>query len=297
MKDLLILLILAFGLLGCSTDRYEKQKSNRPYNKEVLESISTNQNIENDLTKMNLKGKVKFLSEEQSAEGGKRTSNYLFDDKGNIDENTVYDIDGSIWAKFIYSYTNTGKIKAYLVYDSNDSLVEKGFRRVFKYDSTGNEVEQLWFDKGEVVGTRIHSNYDPRGNKIEVITINLAKGQNFDKFKYDYDDENELIQSSCYHGDEQGEYLNFTNKYENDSTGRMVSDSFYDSEGNFEYKTEFSYDNKGNLSQVRSFSKDGSLTQTIDYRYTFDENENWITAEIFLNGSKTDLLKREIKYE
>ena len=117
----------------------------------VSESCS-NEKIENDWTKDNLKGKVlsysEFSYQAESQFGNikkgkrERSSSYLdyqkkFDEKGNVIKLNFYNSDGSLANKRSWEYDKNGNVIELNDYNSDGSAFEKETFK-YEYDERGN---------------------------------------------------------------------------------------------------------------------------------------------------------------
>ena len=89
-----------------------------------------------------------------------------YDSKGNIDENSSYDSDGSFYGKYIYKYNSNGNRVEKSKYDSDGKLENIN---IYKYDSNGNEVEWSEYDSYEKLQYTTIYKYDNKNRKIESI--------------------------------------------------------------------------------------------------------------------------------
>lgn len=277
-----------------------------------------------DLTKKNLMGKVKQITEKR----------YLVDDKfENIENDTLVE-------------TNV------LLYDENGFRSKKDFRGSddpdCKYDEKGNPIEYTykgwsihkwklkWDDKGRVIEESVFDTdgnlkykrtfkYDNNGNNIEredqtAYTHDTNRFM-YSKYVYKYDNKNNKI--GWYREDNIDSSLSPMETYKYDDNGNILEEKSF-SDGVLSAIIKYDYDNNGNLIEVKtnSLDRDYSSKATINYdekgneiervetgvidkepikikntyKYEFDKNGNWIKKIEYEDGIAEMITKREIEY-
>ena len=119
------------------------------------------------------------------------TEKYKYDYNGNEIEHAYYGMDGRLEWKHSYI----------ILYNSDENKKEKinldsgtlEGRWVYKYDSSGNEIERAYINTMGLVESKNISRYDNRGNRLEYVTYN---DKNFmtNKIVFKYDIKDNLIQ-------------------------------------------------------------------------------------------------------
>ena len=109
--------------------------------------------IKNDLTRNNVKGKVKKIKgtvfEVEEALGGpqkgniKQNINIQFNEDGNKTEETSYNSDGELQSKSKYQYDKDGNKTEETSYNSDGELQSKS---KYQYDMNGNKTEDTSYN-------------------------------------------------------------------------------------------------------------------------------------------------------
>ena len=179
----------------------------------MIVSLAVAQKKKNDLTEMNLNGKIKSTREilyeasGNSSEINKKNiidSNRMFfndkgnkieeteyksdgkiDEKGNKIETTSYFKNGKVSSKYIFNYDIKGNETEFNNYNFEGKLVEK---RVYKYDDKRKriEAERNLYNPDESLRTKSISKYNSNGDCSEINYYN-SDGSLGSKIKYVYD--------------------------------------------------------------------------------------------------------------
>ncbi len=155
---------------------------------------------------MNLKGKVKSIREtpykavEKFGEVVKgdiySNEELLFDEKGNITEKNIFNIE-SLEFKWIYKYDENEKKIEDKLFSSNGNLIS---RQTYKYDEKGNLIETNSLnDDGSLFG-KLTYKYDKKGNRIESSWFN-NDGNLDSKHTLKYDEKGNKIEKSRFNKD------------------------------------------------------------------------------------------------
>lgn len=170
----------------------------------------TGKKLNNDWTKMNLKGKVKTIIER--AFGNERT--YTFNTDGNLTElfNGTATAEVSM-EKMVFKFDEKGLTTECIVYNPNGSL--QG-RALYKYDSDGYRTEEAGYsydpqNKEKYQGKKIFT-YDAEMNMIREDTYKPDNSPG-ETTTYNYDDNGYLIE------EKNGNHII---KYKNDDKGNPI---------------------------------------------------------------------------
>ena len=119
-----------------------------------------NETKKNDLTKNNLYGKVRSLTEKEyepiekfgEITKGKITeysfpNTIIYNDKGNEIEMSFYKSDGSLNSKSTYEYDDKGNMIEQNKYNSDGSLDNK-YTYEYEFDNKGNWINRIRYSKG-----------------------------------------------------------------------------------------------------------------------------------------------------
>lgn len=172
-----------------------------------------------------------------------RTQLYL--DSGEIQE---YKVGEHFYLKYNQNYAVTnfiqGGSEVQYTYADNDKLnqIDKGsgYRRYFyEYNDDGS--------------LKTHSNQEATSQE----------GREVYKYDYFYDDNGSMNRISQYkYGDEISRTI-----YKHDDTGRVISETIYNENGDFSQANEYSLDTQGNIIKKLHFSKSDSLLFKIVYDF------------------------------
>ena len=88
---------------------------------------------------------------------------YKYNIDGNKTEETIYNLDGSISWRYIYTY---GKDACLTEKETYGGEVYRG-KTIFKYDANGNNIEKTYFNASSVLDGTCVFKYDERNNLIE----------------------------------------------------------------------------------------------------------------------------------
>lgn len=265
----------------------------------------------NDLSELNLKGRVKSLSETRTFEidpWGIENKNifqmgfYIYNKKGNKIEERKFD-----------AVNRTGNLTTIITseYDGNDNKIEQNysnaegtFREVitYSYNDKGHVNEEHVKSSDGRINYTISYKYDDKGNLLKEYFVNPnGKLELKNTFTYKYDDNNNLVEkkhlNNFYKYDAKGNMIeryddeNKSNtSYSYDDKGRMLIESTsYD-------KTIFKYNKKGNLTEEISLNLDGSAEHKTLYKYDYDNMDNWIKETKYKDDIKILILERKIEY-
>jgi hypothetical protein len=239
----------------------------------LLAIVSHSLGQKNDLEKLNLKGKIKFISEltyQPLQEGdmiikGRMVQWYTnsFDQSGNKIEDIKYKSDSTIDKKYIYKYNSEGK-RQELTMISGDDLLTLLIK--YQYDSQGNLAEDISYDEKGQMDKKIMYLYGDNGLVMEE-NIYASSGELRQKLRYAYNSEKLLVETSRYRGN-----------------------------GKLERRITYKHDNLGNETEEKTFSADGSLISTNSNVYEFDHQGNWIRKTTLSSNLPVSITEREIIY-
>ena len=289
----------------------------------LLASCSLTSMTTNDLSKLDLHGKVKSLTFKER--GNKDTLDILkkvitFNKKGNIITKDYFKTDatsiGKPSTKTIYSYTNFGEINVKKQYGSNGRIYrkenyvynsKKKLIRKSRSDEKGNDLF-IWNYK-----------YNNNGEKVEVIINDVSYGgHTIDKSTFRYDAKSNLIERKNYDNNEVMQSV-FTFKYKKNHL--IALESIFHNK-NTKTKTLNNYNKKGEKMESKSYDENNQLISTYItiynsynkkiktintkngleevtiFKYQYDLHNNWITIteKEYFNDKLKTILKREIEY-
>lgn len=216
----------------------------------LLPVVLCGQVAKTDWEKMNLKGKVKCITETDKKHESIKVS---FNEKGFITEKTLdYDVDGSIDVLSEYSYDSLNKLNATKTYHDDTILMSIS---TFYYDSLGNRIKENIehvheSEKGH--NANYYYRFDNKGNCVEMRGYN-SKGTLFTTYSYRYD-----------------------------SLGHQLDEIWREANGDTISYVKYTYDNYGNKSEEQRKYSSSDLIYTTNYRYN---EEGTLIEEISGNGN------------
>ncbi len=238
---------------------------------------NNNNKINNDLSELNLKGKVKILTEIEykiSPNIGKIKEGdmlykyiYSFNEKGNLIETNSYDPDGNLDGKYTYTNDNLKGTKIEMIsYNPDGSSDEKC---TYNYDSKGNLILEIWYDAEGSISKKYGYKYDDKGNEIAMNR---------------YDAHDSLLCKDSYKYDDKGEKIEWNHFNLSPPT-----------DGSLSKKVIFKYDDNGNINVENIFLSDGNF-ENYTYKYDYAKKGNWKKETIYKNGLPQYITERKIKY-
>jgi len=228
----------------------------------------------NSLTKENLKGNVKTLSEYSFAavdkiDGIKKGQ--LKRNDGGVDYQKTYNLSGNL-IEYL-NLKNQTTIKS--IYDDKQNIVEEIstdidsvflFTNKYKYDSDNNIIEKTQYDS--------------------VGTFNS-------KYTYRHDSNKNIIERNFYNSKKN---LEGRLSYKYDTNNKLLENSKYDSVGNLKFKFTYIHDLNGNVIEKNVFDSSEKLKTKFTYEYKLDNNNNWVQCVEFENSLPIYILVRKIEY-
>lgn len=299
----------------------------------ILFSISSVGKTQNDLEKLNVKGKVRSIKTTKSFAVTDSLGNEIyipenvsfrtFNEKGNLVKEEIDKIVPNVRTITIIDYN----------YNSNDQLIEisekdssyyykiehniPGYKFAFRHDENWSEVEYqktiFTYNNNNqlIIKHKYPENilrdstlfeYD-ENNKLIKETTYYLKSKGYWYTKYEYDENNNLIEMKS--GDKKR--IQTKNIYKYDLKGRIIEDStcFYH-ERIISYLNVFSnirytYNNFNEVTESKESSNMGLNTITNIYNYNkIDTYGNWTEKEELFDNSPYQsikfFIKREIEY-
>jgi hypothetical protein len=229
----------------------------------------------NDLSRLNLKGRIKVLKESQylvDANGGEVNKGDLsmisisyFNEIGNLVEKRFYASNGDLW-----------------------------FRHVYKYNSRNNCIEEIRHDPESKISSRTIMEYDKKGNKKTRVSTYNQYNELSSKEVYKYDDKGNNIETA-WHNAKSNLIRKSAFKYDNkDNLIQMIS---YDAGGKLSDKVTYTYDEYGNMVTSVNYAADDVVKNKSGFKYAeFGKQDNWIKRVEYNNGIPNGIIEREIQY-
>jgi len=201
----------------------------------------------------------------------------LYNNTGNLIEETRYTADGILQFEYFYSYNDKKEmIKVAGRRMRNEELVPYEYE--YMYDQRGNQIEGIGYGADGTETSRYTARYDKNGNFVE--GIDYKDGLSVSKYVAEYDVGNNLREESKYtvyryKGSERYQ-LEYRHLYSYNGRNNLVTEKKYGSNGTLEYHYFYEYDANNNLVNGISYAEDGSVLSR--YSAEYDDNGNLIKS-------------------
>lgn len=289
-----------------------------------------------NLNSMNLKGKVKSISDEYYNGKSEEGTYFIVGPKLNstlkTDTKFIFDSTGNLIQKNILSINGESIIQDYFIYnDSKPTEVKtKYFHRFYTYDSIGRiEKETIYTQR---VGHIKLNGIELKNDSIRQSVINYiynSKNQLYQKIEngkesvpaylaqFIYDNSGNLIEERVKQAGFPTEFF----KYIHDSNNNLIRSVWSTKEEgifeqisyvyqkdklvlqtweNFEeghLEGKITYEYENSLeTEVIEYDSDGSIREKEILIYEFDQKDNWIKKISVTNGDKIIIVSRTIEY-
>jgi hypothetical protein len=263
-----------------------------------------NISFKNDLSEMNLKGKVKsvrkmgfevkdtILLTKGNKYKGIFEETFSFNESGNLIESNQFQTSGELYSKILYSYDSLGlksKVEWY-------SEFGKETDTYYKYDSLGNIIEYNSFNLDGTLAQKYTFKFDNKGNSIEVKWF--PRGENSPTIisRKTYDENGNMIIDSMFNSKEK---LQDLSRYYYDDKGRTTEMKLYELNEPYHYKIFREFDDNGNMIKYerKKYSIKGEYLTTFPLQtFEYDFNNNWIKSIGYMKGKPELIEERSIEY-
>ncbi|RZT96007.1 hypothetical protein EV201_0636 [Ancylomarina subtilis] len=273
----------------------------------------THQSTNSDISKLNLKGKVKSIKEFSYTCKSKLIGDsvtYLKAERKREEIEEYYPEETSLNNDNILFFNEQGCIEKINLFTDGDIIFynnryeyDKDNKRITEYEYKYNssklaKISNYIYNDENLLKKKVIDNangspygyieyvYDDNDRKILTVGYRAGKGIIYKK-NYKYDGNSNLIEFSLFHSfnDEYGsgdEGRRFTKeRYKYDSNNNIISKNMIAS-GEKPWKTfAYQYDEQSNLIKVIETDTGHILgngyVKEIDYLYTYDDKGNWVT--------------------
>lgn len=203
-----------------------------------------------------------LLAHEITIDNGFVTSGdyYDYNDAGQVIKHKEYSLSNTTY--YYYTYNASGQLsrkQAHDFYNKPSTAVE------YTYDAAGKVIKENYFGKDGKLSHYISYTYDKAGNNIEKSTYEPNK-KLIRMFKYKFNAQN------------------------------LISEEQIIQEKTTTYKCQNTYDEHANLVEKKVSDYANNSSYNLTYRYTYDENGNWISKITERNGKQTDSENRSLYY-
>jgi hypothetical protein len=289
----LILILTFLIIISCHQEKQEK-----------IITIEIENEINNDIKKYGLNGKIKSIKSErldiiETFNGFKesnKTKNWGEWRSRTRNQYYTYNIYGLKRLKNYYlqesfwTFNEFGNIISIEKFD-NKRLES---RSIYEYDTNNVLLQESWYDKTEVLKYRTIFTYKENGD-IESKTLQYPyktfEAQSIQRF----DTNNNITELIVDKAGREKEYQNF--KY--DSLNNIIECNLFTSAGSLYTKTKKKYNHHNDVIERKIFenTKFSILKSHTTFQYKYDKNENWIEQIWCKNGGISHMLiKRTIEY-
>lgn len=280
-------------------------------------SCSSSSVRQNDLSDLNLNGKVKsykvltykvnsmFGEVIKGENRGDDYEQFIFNEEGNVTENNGYKLKGDLKYKTKFKYNKNNNLIERVSY-LRDGSAYRG--ALLYYDSLGNMIKVI--PKANLEGSKFspatYCYYDENNNCIEDQSIYLPKVTSdtervVSKTLYSYD-ENGNETTMKYYPDGKDLFITYKSKY--DSKNRKTESSTYFSrdDGKLGSTTKYEYNQYNDIVKEKELQFDYSSENVEvskyekEYKYKYDNQNNWIEKIVFREDEPLYLEERIIEY-
>jgi len=249
--------------------------------------MTQKEKVNNDLAKLNLKGKVVSLQHNL----------FMVDDE--YDE--------------LNEENKRSKVRVLVGYHANWSIAGAllGILTSFdlKFDENGNITKITNYERFSIT-------YNEEDNIKTGETWRWERDASLYKYKYTYNDDGQLISKKAKDEDYEDKDWTVKYKYNEDGLLSAVTLSKEDNEesirkieyinkiqvGSFQYigdgpcKIAFEYNENGDVSKITATQDDNKVTWTFS-KYKYDEQGNWIKCVVKENDNDSAVITRKIRYD
>ena len=311
--SLMILVILAFILIGCSQTADHPDTTAEPITLYLLTSevyYNAMGEIGSSFTyTYDENGNRLTYTYEQN--GAQTRTEYFYDEAGRLIKQIEYPYNKETFTTYEYTYSRNGRSSVCTGTRSN-GIVDSWAK--YRYDKNGNVISRKIYQTDANGSKFLHSTvkitYHPNGNKKTETTTFHTKDQIVTKHlnadgqlteKYTYNGSKKLQVKETYTYDDHGNritHMVYTEGKKIDDQKSYICNSVYSKNGKIltltECKTDgtekqrtiFRFDEKGTVIEEHKYSADGHYLD--GYQYFYDDNGNVIKMEYY-NVSEEEL--------
>jgi hypothetical protein len=247
--------------------------------------------IQNDLTELDLKGKVKSVIESSYPKTHKywdqKDFEYYFDNIGYLQKKIEYNFN--TYKQFEYNQNH--QISEINHYDINDSLI---FKTKFIYKNQKLSNQNVLNSKNEIVQT-VNYEYSKTSDSNNLV-IEKAYNYKGDLIHHNSNLQNQKGQDLKWNEFNLKGQLQFSNELTYNKNGEIIEYVKMDSMNNLKWKWNKVYNSK-NLETERKLYNPELDKETIRFStYVYDNQGNWIIKHLIQNNDTLKTFSRKIKY-
>jgi hypothetical protein len=268
--------------------------------------------VKTDYERLNLKNKVKFITETyflpvvsgDTVKRGERTANAtsLFESADGepfsaYETKIDFDLNGNIAECSMDDSASNFHFKETFEYDGNLLVAKHGFlsddffyKETYRYDSHNRETERYFYDSEKHLFESVTTEYPDSRTIIEKIHT--------DSEYSDFERETLLKDGLPISLTSRIDPARIIEKWsgEYDANGRISVSKFYDNQDNLRQYAKYVYDEYGNELESSIFSGDNELLSKHECRYKYDKYGNWTQQVAITNRQPTIITLRNIIY-
>lgn len=214
-----------------------------------------------------------------------------FDHHGRLLEEMHYGSDGKILWREQHAYSSGRLIETTVKHDKFIFLPD---RRVYKYDTRQNLIEENGYDlSGKLVNQSTYV-YDTNNRKIQWTSVSFHPEEHSTphRWTYSYDEQGRLKEEKAFSDEGNGfipvDSLGAPHKrvlgYQNGDKWNAAL--YFDVTGALVRMTLLTYDQKENEIEDIEYNQDLNLKKKIRYEYKFDKHENWVKMKTYVWKAK-----------
>lgn len=215
---------------------------------------------------------------------------YKYDKAGNLVEKITYTGDGAINKKVTNEYDEKNQLIESSEYATSFDELVLNKKQKNEYDKDGNKVKEITLGPNDEVWGSGEWKYDTNGNETEWSNL-TDTGEIKIRQTFHYDENNSLSARKSFDKDAK-----LTNEAMLGPLGLPLTLIRYDADGNVSRKSGNRYDEYGNKSAELRYNPDGTESVNTEYKYSYDDKNNWIEQIIYQNGEAVYIIGREISY-
>lgn len=249
-----------------------------------------------DIQNNNLRGNIKTVIAIKTKidDNNKMESIPFWKSTNNLFEISSFDKNGTLINYREVYKDNILHMKMEYDFDGRNNLIEertlnenkKIINTVnFKYNSIGQTIEE-YRKETDILFTAIYNN---SGILEKVINKSQLQGYGEKCYNIKRDSKNNIIEVIEIIRDKK-----IKTEFEYDFENKLVKLKEYNSKNEMKSFEEMEYDQYQNMTKLTY--KEEAYTSVFDYKFEYDDNGNWLTSTVFIDGVLDSKTEREIEY-